>query len=161
MYKVIFNFLSEDERNKLLALANTLVWEAGRQETGYQKAAVPAGFGDGLKEILVERSFNALGWSDKNEYFTTGHFPPHDCYILKYPIDSFIPPHKDDAPFGSEHWRLNAIISSGDGGLLQLNCRNVELGYGDAVIFRPDQLMHSVSKIKRGERYVWSFGTLK
>lgn len=32
-----------------------------------------------------------------------------DCYILKYPEGSEIPPHTDPVP-GRKHWRMNVVL---------------------------------------------------
>ena len=33
-----------------------------------------------------------------------------DAYVIKYPVGSFIPAHKDPAPEGYTHWRLNIVF---------------------------------------------------
>lgn len=150
-YEVIFDFLSNRNLSDLESYFDKLDWIPGRQETGYLKAFVPVA-DNGVFQELVAKSLAALKVPE-----TTAC----DCYILKYPPDSLIPPHKDDAPFDSEHWRLNAIIKSTLGGKLYIKDRNVELWTGDAVIFRPDIMEHKVSRVYDGTRYVWSVGILK
>lgn len=153
-YEVIFDFLSSDERKELLVFSEKLYWEEGRQGTGYLKAAVPPNETD-LISNLIMRSLKVL---DRDDPLVLSY----DCYILKYPPGSFIAQHKDDAPFGSRHCRLNAIISgSPHGGELYIERRKVELFPGDAYVFRPDIHMHSISPIGKEARYVWSFGVLK
>jgi len=146
--RVVRAFLTEDELASLARMAENLHFEDGRQGTGYLKAAVP-----GLAEAagLRARSLEAVG------------APPdhaHDCYILKYPEGSHIPPHRDDAPGGDGHFRLNAVIRQGEGGSLFVDGQLVELHAGDAVVFRPDLSLHAVTEVRGGCRLVWSVGTL-
>lgn len=151
-YEHIFNFFSEEDLVQLNFLVKELNWEEGRQKTGYMKAAVPVKE-QPIREFIM-RSLVALGM-DMNEDTA------YDSWILKYPEGSSIPPHIDNAPFGSQHWRLNALIQKTDGGRLYLKNRNIDLHQGDAIVFRPDVTEHSVSTIVRGERYIWSVGILK
>lgn len=153
-YQVIFNFISPEEQEELFKLIDKLHWEKGRQETGYLKAAVPVNY-SAIIQGLVVRSIQALDNTEPRAL-------TYDCYILKYEKGSFIPYHKDDALFESQHWRLNAIISDADkGGELNFEHRTVGFTQRDAVIFRPDLLNHSVSTVESGIRYVWSVGILK
>lgn len=135
----------------MIDLIKSLHWEKGRQETGYWKAAVR--IDDERLKVLVERSLKLIGQSDLQSF---------DCYILKYPTGSLIPPHKDKGSvFGSEHWRLNALIADDHtGGELMVEKRPIKLFVGDAIVFRPDDLLHSVSEITNGTRYMWSVGTM-
>ena len=155
-YQVIFDFLSVSERMDLIALSEGLVWEKGRLQTGYEKAVVPK-VGNVLCNLLQERSHQALGMTS-NDMFDAGW----DNYILRYRSKSYAPKHYDSAPFGSKHFRLNAIISDAFvGGDFRIRDRHVNLREGDAVIFRPDMYEHSVTPVQTGDRYVWSFGVLK
>lgn len=147
-----FNFLTDKDQEELLRLIDTLHWEKGRQETGYLKSLVPVKDSEHLKD-LVARSLCELGQEDLDCY---------DCYILKYPTGSFIPPHKDKGRlFGKKHWRLNALIAHDHtGGQLVIEDRQINLLPGDALVFTPDEMTHSVSEITNGIRYVWSVGTM-
>lgn len=149
-YSIILGFLSAEEQTKLQEYIKGLVWESGRQETGYFKAAVAE---DDFKDIKA-RSLTALGTDLKCK---------HDCYVLRYPAESRIPPHLDDAPFGAEHWRLNAVIQSPEiGGVFGIESRSIDLLEGDGVVFRPDKLRHRITTVYGNtERYVWSVGVLK
>ncbi len=145
---VLKYFLLGQEIDELLRLAATLSFEEGRQGTGYDKALVPTG---AFKE-LREHSLRTLG---------VGLDQAHDCYLLRYAEGSSIPPHKDDAPFGSEHRRLNAVVQTAEeGGELIVEGKLVELYGSYAYAFRPDILAHEVSPVVKGVRLVWSVGVL-
>lgn len=155
-YTTKFNFLSLEEKERLRRIANDIHWESGRQRTGYMKAVINKNHDVG---DIVSKTITAMAITARLDYCPT----KFDCYILKYPEGSSIPYHRDDAPFKSKHWRLNAIISSPDeysGGELVLEDRYVEMFSGDAVIFRPDRIFHAVTKVTEGTRYVWSVGML-
>lgn len=134
----------------LLDVAYKLTWEGGRQNTGYLKS--PIDQNDSRFIPLIARSKELLNVTSE----------AIDCYIIKYPAESHIPTHKDDAPFSSNHFRLNAMIkNSVRGGKLIIEKRFVDIHKRDAIIFRPDILEHGVTKVKCGERYIWSVGVLK
>lgn len=149
-YKVILGFLSPDEQTKLIKYIGELAWDNGRQGTGYLKAAVS----DSKFQDIKKRSLEALSADVACK---------HDCYVIRYPLFSHIPPHVDDAPFGTEHWRMNAIIQASEqGGIFGLEERSLDLLEGDGVIFRADKMRHRVSTVNGNvERYVWSVGVLK
>lgn len=109
-------------------IKNCFRWREGRQETGY------------FKMLLL--------WSK---------LPiPFDMYLLKYPEGSEITPHIDKVLSG-KHYRLNIILKNAISG-------------GDFVVkdslfttkrikfFRPDINEHSVTKIMKGQRIVFSMG---
>ena len=93
-YQVIFDFLSNKEREELLSFSEKLNWENGRQDTGYLKAAVLPNKNEVIDNLIIK----SLKYLDKEDPMSL----TYDCYILKYPSGSFMPQHKDDAPFGSE-----------------------------------------------------------
>lgn len=106
-------------------------WVAGRQGTGY--------------------SILTLAWVTKKWSPV-----PFDAYILKYPEGSYIPPHKDEPGFG-KHYRINIILKKcAEGG--EFFSENALFKLGRVVLFRPDLSLHTVTKVKRGTRYVLSFG---
>lgn len=96
----------------------------------------------------------------------------YDAYFLKFGIGSRIPPHVDPVPAASntQHWRLNALLTEHGGGRVRLGgtCDGdyvdvgveLDLEVGDAVVFRPDAVRHSVAEVTSGERLVWSVGCL-
>lgn len=80
-----------------------------------------------------------------------------DCYLLKFTEGSSIKSHVDPVP-GYKHYRLNILLKNAeDGGdfvcdsPLILNTKRVKF-------FRSDLVLHSVTKIVKGSRYVLSFG---
>lgn len=81
---------------------------------------------------------------------------PFDMYLLKYPQGSEITSHVDQVKSG-KHYRLNIILKNADiGGNF-----NVEKSIFETKrikIFRPDISKHSVSKIIKGERILFSLG---
>jgi hypothetical protein len=103
-------------------------WQRGRQDTGYDKV------------LLL-----------------TGKWPlGFDCYLIKYPEGSSIPPHKDPVATG-RHYRLNIILwKSPEGG--EFVCDNPILSLPRIKLFRPDQSEHSVTTVKGGSRYILSIG---
>ncbi len=149
-FEGIRKFLSPEETEFLRDLSTDLAFEPGRQGTGYEKASVPT-----LPSVhdLRERALRYLGCLPDEA---------HDCYILRYQEGSFIPPHKDDAPFGRQHWRLNVLLNEAEGGDLIINGKTVErLREGDAYAFRPDAILHEVTPITKGTRLVFSLGVLR
>lgn len=142
-------FLSSRDIELVLSIVDSCSWEQGRQGTGYLKASVHGN--QTIMEIIL-RCLVYIGASPKSGY---------DCYLLRYPEHSYIPPHQDDAPFGSRHSRINIIIKTADlGGILKICDEEIEISSGDAYYFRPDLYEHSVSEIEKGERIVLSIGTL-
>lgn len=106
-------------------------WVAGRQKTGYFI----------LPLIWVTKKWSPI---------------PFDCYILKYPPGSYIPPHKDEPGFG-RHYRINIVLKrSPKGG--EFVSQNTIFKRGRVVLFRPDQSQHYVTKVEGGTRYVLSIG---
>lgn len=100
-------------------------WQRGRQESGYWK-------------LLI------------------ADFSPHfDFYLLKYPMGSFIAPHRDLVD-GRRHYRFNFLLKNAKrGGRFQ--CESY-YRVGRLVAFRPDIRWHEVSPVEEGTRYVLSLG---
>lgn len=107
------------------------LWKPGRQGTGYWKLRL-------------------LSWE-----------PYFDLYLLRYPVGSAIPPHRDSVD-GRRHFRANLTLRFAQfgghfrhDGCLLFDRRRL-------VVFRPDIQEHYVSQVLRGERLVLSLGwTLK
>lgn len=79
-----------------------------------------------------------------------------DCYILKFPEGSEIKPHIDEVDSGN-HYRLNIIIKNAiSGGLFK--CDKTLINTKRIKLFRPDKHLHSVSRVEKGCRYVFSVG---
>lgn len=103
-------------------------WQEGQQGTGYYVMTL----------VRTRRPF------------------PFDCYIIKYPVGSHIPPHKDVLA-RSDHYRVNVILTHPKGGEFQ--CEPPAM-YSSKWLnyFRPDLSTHSVTKVEGGTRYVFSIG---
>lgn len=106
-------------------------WQKGRQKTGYQKMLL-----------------------------ATANWPlPFDMYLLKFNEGDEIPPHIDDVGSG-EHHRINIVIKKAKRGG-DFICDQPIYESSRIKYFRPDITMHSVSKIIKGNRYVFSLGWIK
>lgn len=137
-------FLTPRERVVLLTVARSEGFEPGRLETGYERKSV-------LEHLacsrLIKRATEAL------------HGPSLlDAWILRYPVGSSIPAHTDPPIEGMCHVRLNALVLAGQGGVLSFNGAPVRFDEGDAVLFRPDEVLHEVSPVARNARLVFSVG---
>jgi hypothetical protein len=104
------------------------MWIAGRQGTGY------------FKQRIFEFTTRLVGM---------------DCYILKYPVGAFVPPHTDPVT-DFKHFRLNIVLKQAKRGghLMFFKTRYT----GRFILFRPDAIEHSVSAVTLGTRYVLSIG---
>ena len=140
-----------DARRVIAAIEGLpLAYVGGRQGGGYLKASLDdVRAVDGLRGPLLR--LEAL----------LGHPPAVDRYWLVYPTGSSIGAHTDPCPAdGLVHLRANLVVDVGDGGDFQAGGRTVDLGVGDAVVFRPDVVVHAVSTVTRGTRRVLSVGTV-
>jgi hypothetical protein len=82
-----------------------------------------------------------------------------DCYILKYPVGSFINCHKDPVE-GRRHFRLNIVIWGSAKAFGVVGGRRLcafDWFWGRVILFRPDLLEHWVG-LSNGVRYVLSIG---
>jgi predicted 2-oxoglutarate/Fe(II)-dependent dioxygenase YbiX len=146
---ILPGFLSAVEIAALRDRAGTAAgWAAGRQGTGYDilplKQVLPGGAG-----TLVGRALGALG-TPFEDYW--------DVYLIRYLEGSHIARHVDDAQHGKRHRRINAVLTSADGGgELWIDGRRIELAVGDAVRFYPDREIHEVTPVV-GTRVVFSVG---
>lgn len=103
-------------------------WQSGRQGTGYDKMLL-----------------------------ATARWPlPLDCYLIRYPEGSEIPPHTDPVKLG-RHFRLNVILKSPTSGG-EFACAKPIFATTRIKLFRPDQCEHSVTRVVGGSRYVFSVG---
>jgi hypothetical protein len=148
-------FLERAEIDALLTIVDSATtWERGRQGTGYEKLSLPVGrdFGPTIA-ALTDKSVRALVQS------IGGPMLGHDRYLIRYTDGTGVPPHRDP-PLANNlrHLRLNAIISAPTtGGELRMDGAIRPLVAGDAVIFRPDLVLHEVTPVV-GRRLVWSVG---
>lgn len=146
-------------------------WKPGRREGGYFKLNIKelveqSSFDDDLAPLaeVSERALDELrrftGVNELDEKW--------DAYLLFYPPGSEVVAHKDPAPVGMKHVRLNVVVRAAeDGGELVIyegddagtwhhfNAQTV----GEGVIFSPSTHTHKVREIA-GSRVVLSFGCL-
>ena len=109
-------------------LAQMFRWQRGRQGTGYDKM------------LLL-----------------TAPWPlPFDCYLIRYPDGSEIPPHTDPVAAG-RHYRLNVILKAPRSGG-EFVCAKPLFATTRIKLFRPDACEHSVTRVVGGSRYVLSVG---
>jgi hypothetical protein len=127
-------------------------WLPGRQATAYDKLplAIDAD-ADAWLAALAARSRVAMGDPATSAW---------DHYLLRYRVGASVPRHVDPSlAAGLRHLRLNAVVRACDaGGVLSLDGAEVALAAGDAVVFRPDRVVHAVTSVGAGERLVWSVG---
>lgn len=145
-------FLTSADCEMLSFWRGKVVYEPGRQGTGYEKSSM---FRIAETYDLRCRCLAALGMREREDV-------AYDCYLLRYPTGSCIPSHLDDAPFAREHHRINCIVQpSLSGGALIVNTKLYHpLHVGDAYVFRPDLELHEVTTVTEGERYIFTVGTL-
>lgn len=112
-------------------MSNLFKWQKGRQGSGYDKMLLA------INNFLL----------------------PFDCYLIKYPVGSFIPKHTDPVDKSKRHYRLNVVVkpSSGGGDFV---CKNCIINTKYIKFFRPDLNEHEVTEIKGSARYVFSLGFL-
>ena len=149
MVRLVAEFLSAAEVTLLGELARSVVYERGRQGTGYDKCSVVD-----RPEVapIVQRALVELGVAATH---------PHDAWLIRYGEGSHIPPHVDPVEEGAEHHRLNALVAAAAGGEVFVDGALVALTVGAANVFRPDAMRHEVSRVERGTRIVFSVGTLR
>jgi len=105
-----------------------LRWQKGRQNSGYDKM------------FLL-----GMRWPK-----------PFDMYLLRFPEGSEIAPHTDTVESGAHH-RLNVILKHArEGG--EFVCSNAIIDSQRIKYFRPDISEHSVTRVNKGCRYVFSVG---
>jgi hypothetical protein len=144
--RILPGFLSNIEVGTLvhLSMAHDRAWSPGRQNTGYVTASFVQ---EPNMAELIQRSLAQLG-------------PPvylaHDAYLIRYPPGVGVPEHIDPQAKTINHHRLNALLLDG-GGQIIIDGKVVHLKPRDAVVFRPDLLVHEV-KPGEGVRLIWSVG---
>ena len=154
LFQLIPDFLTPSEIDALasLGMAETSLWETGRPGTGYERLALRSLVAhDALYGRLADRALRDIGAPHENHW---------DMWILRYPDGSWIPPHRDEATvFGLRHRRLNALVcpARAGGDFVVNNNLVVPLAVGEAVLFYPDEVEHSVTKVD-GVRLIFSVG---
>lgn len=148
---VVRQLLSPADGARLVAALDALPlrFERGRQGTGYDKADLGA-----VDDVVVRDALERL-------QAVLGAPPAVDAWWIVYPPGSHIPAHTDPSPAdGLAHVRVNLVVERSVGGAFVAGCRAVELDVGDAVVFRPDLVVHAVSLVKERPRRVLSVGTV-
>lgn len=138
----------------LVALAARGAWTGGRQGTGYEKAALPPASELSAAVVrLLERAQAAVDPGGRAAH-------RQDAWLLRYPRGASVPRHVDPPLDGGlAHVRLNLLVRAPErGGLLRCDGTEVALTAGDAVLFRPDVVVHEVSAVEVGTRLVLSVG---
>ena len=103
-------------------------WQRGRQNSGYDK-------------MLLLQSIWPL---------------PFDVYLLRFPEGSEVKPHTDPVSEG-QHFRLNIVVKKATAGG-EFICATPIFETSRIKVFRPDACEHSVSRVIKGSRYVFSIG---
>ena len=125
------NFFKVEGFYLMSILSRLFRWQGGRQNTGYEKMLLCS-----------------TRWPVK-----------FDLYILKFNLGSEIFPHIDSVAFG-KHYRLNIVLwAASEGG--EFICSNPIFATKKIKFFRPDISEHSVTKIRKGTRYVLSLGWIR
>ena len=111
--------------------AKAFRWQRGRQGTGYDK-------------MLLLTATRPVAF---------------DCYLIRYPEGSSIPPHTDPVTAG-RHFRLNVVLKASPAGG-EFVCATPIYSSRRIKLFRPDACEHCVTEVKGGSRYILSIGWLK
>jgi hypothetical protein len=154
-YRIFDSLLPDARERDLLARLTILsVEEKGRQGTGYLKYDIKAQIYEthDLMRPYVDLMLQHLGVVDRHGAW--------DSFLLVYPRDSFIPPHRDACPIpGMRHVRMNAILHQPpSGGQFVLGGKIIHLEAGDAILFHPDEDEHEVYPCIGGQRVVLTVG---
>lgn len=108
-----------------------LRWQAGRQQTGYDKMLL-----------------------------ATARWPiAFDMYLLRFNEGSAIPLHVDSVSQG-DHYRLNLVLKAARRGG-EFVCDQVIFASKRIKLFRPDIAQHAVTRVEAGRRYVFSVGWIQ
>lgn len=168
-----------NELDKLRALAAKISeWEPGRQGSGYFKLDLKpyARFAlydaDRWLQPIVERMASILLGSKRSfePVRDTRFWENLDAWLLFYPNGSWVAWHKDLAPEGKIHRRMNVVVTAPRaGGVLKLevigpcgitvSTPRFDLSENEGVIFEPSEYLHGVEPIE-GTRLVFSMGAL-
>lgn len=84
---------------------------------------------------------------------------PFDVYVLRFRAGSEIPPHTDPVATG-RHYRCNIVLKRAqEGG--EFVCAAPIFASRRIKFFRPDACEHSVTRVLKGTRYVFSIGWVR
>lgn len=152
-------------------------WRPGRQGSGYFKqdlknlvtVTMP---GEDRKWIrkLHDSMISEIHYSATGSY-TYAHSDwgrLSDCWLIYYPEGSYIPWHTDPVPKGTTMYRMNLVVTSprkgGDlsvpNGWQKSEPLTVNFEPGQAVLFKPSEIKHSITPVGTGGRLVLSVGRL-
>lgn len=148
---IVRRFLAPDDCAHVVAALDALPlrFERGRQGTGYDKADLIEIRDPVVVDVVAQ--VRAL----------LGAPPAIDAWWLVYPPGSHIPAHTDPSPAdGLAHIRANLVLERAAGGAFVADCRAIDLDVGDAVLFRPDVVVHAVSLVRERPRRLLSVGTV-
>lgn len=82
-----------------------------------------------------------------------------DVYLLRFPKGSVIASHVDTVSEG-RHFRVNIILKKAiEGG--HFRCGHCIINRPRLKVFRPDLYYHSVTRVRKGTRYVLSIGWVR
>ena len=87
-----------------------------------------------------------------------------DCYLLKYPVGSYLPDHIDPVDVGREHHRINVVLKRAERGgnfYISQHPRFADLSKKRIIKFRSDIYRHGLTPVIKGTRYVLSIGWIK
>lgn len=89
-----------------------------------------------------------------------GRWPlPFDMYVLRFPQGAEIAPHTDPVSAG-RHYRMNIVLKHAAAGG-EFVCATPIYASPRIKFFRPDACEHSVTRVLRGSRYVFSIGWVR
>lgn len=112
-----------------------LRWQKGRQQSGYDK-------------MLLVATRLPFVW-----------LRGFDAYLLRFPVGSHIPPHRDVVESG-RHYRLNIVLHlARKGGVF--SCSDSLFESKRIKLFRPDIAEHAVSEVEAGTRLLLSVGWVR
>lgn len=146
-YTQLNQWLSPGECARIVEFAShpdLPAWEPGRQGTGYEKLDI-------RQEVWMH-------WAVKRAREQLHNPAKYDAWLLRYPVGAYLFPHTDPSAEGFEHVRLNAVVTDSVGGTVIVGDSALTLTAGDAYVFRPDLLPHSVTPVLTGSRLVLSVG---
>lgn len=82
-----------------------------------------------------------------------------DMYLLRWADGAEVPQHKDPAPIGGRHFRLNVLLKAPRAGG-QFLCEDTIFATRRITFFRPDLVEHSLTR-SYGPGYMLSIGWLR
>lgn len=158
-YRILSDVIHSDLAASFRAIADEApgaAWAPGRQGSGYSKYYLRD-----APLMEAQRSFVHQAQQVLANHVNDGKATEHmDALLIRYPPGSSIPDHKDPAPEGFSHHRLNVLLSEPSGsGTLFIEGRPVAMSAGDAVVFSSGSQTHRVDAVHQG-RLVLSVGIL-